>query len=182
MSQVISRVLRSSCLHFVVTWFFQVRRLSEWSPRYLTFSAWGTTVWLMYTGGQCLHRRVNFMCEDLVSFIFSLHFQVIVSIVRRWSSRMAEANVGSGWGVKMAVSSAKILRIVVRLRDMCCERHVRMSFDTGQIKHLLDAKLCTFYFCRVTLYVSGVKHSSSGVLKNWHGGPWYRCPVKYITY
>jgi len=30
------------------------------------------------------------------------------------------------------------------------------------------------YFCRVTLHVSGVKRPSSGVLKNWHGGPWYR--------
>jgi len=61
----------------------QVRRLSKRSPRYLTVSAWGTTVWLMYTGGQCPRRRVNVMCEDLVSFIFSPHFRVQFSIVRR---------------------------------------------------------------------------------------------------
>jgi hypothetical protein len=59
MNQFISRVSRSSCLRFVITWFFQVRLLSKWSPRYLTVSAWGTTVWLMYTGGQCPRRRVN---------------------------------------------------------------------------------------------------------------------------
>jgi len=100
-------------LAFVATWFFQVRRLSKWSPRYLTVSAWGTTVLLMYTGGQCPHQRVNVMCEDLVSFIFSLHFRVQVSIVRRWSWWLAEANVGSGWVVKMAVSSSKVLRNVV---------------------------------------------------------------------
>ena len=45
----------------------------------------------------------------------------------------------------------------------------------SQIKHQLDAILCRFYFCRVTLHVSGVKRPSSGVLKNWHGVPWYRC-------
>ena len=47
--------------------------------------------------------------------------------------------------------------------------------EINQIKHQLDATLCRFYFCRVTLHVSGVKRPSSGVLKNWHGGPWYRC-------
>jgi hypothetical protein len=46
--------LKSSCLRFVATWFFQVRRLSKCSPRYLTISAWGTTVWLMYTGGRAV--------------------------------------------------------------------------------------------------------------------------------
>ena len=34
-----------------------------------------------------------------------------------------------------------------------------------QIKHQLDATLCRFYFCGVTLHVSGVKRPSSGVLK-----------------
>jgi len=29
--------------------------------------------------------------------------------------------------------------------------------DTSQMKHQLDATLCRFYFCRVTLHVSGVK-------------------------
>ena len=49
------------------------------------------------------------------------------------------------------------------------------NIKIDQIKHQLDATLCRFYFCRVTLHVSGVRRSSSGVLKNWHGGPWYRC-------
>ena len=39
----------------------------------------------------------------------------------------------------------------------------------SQMKHHLDVTLCRFYFCRVTLHVSGVKCPSSGVLKNWHG-------------
>ena len=113
MSQFNSRILRSSFLRFFATWSLQVRRLSKWSPRYLTVSALGTTVWLMYTGGQYPRRRVNVMCEELVSFIFSRHFRVQVSIVRRWPWRLAEANVGSGWVVRMAVSSAKVLTIVV---------------------------------------------------------------------
>jgi len=32
-----------------------------------------------------------------------------------------------------------------------------------QTKHQLDATLCRFYFCRVTLHGSGVKRPSSGV-------------------
>jgi len=35
----------------------------------------------------------------------------------------------------------------------------------SEIKHRLDATLCRFYFCRVTLHVSGVKRPSSGVFK-----------------
>jgi len=37
--------------------------------------------------------------------------------------------------------------------------------DIGQIKHQRDATLCRFYFCRLTLHVSGVKCPSTGVLK-----------------
>ena len=48
---------------------------------------------------------------------------------------------------------------------------VSMHRSTSLIKHQLDATLCRFYFCRVTLHVSGAKGPSSGVLKNWYGGP-----------
>jgi hypothetical protein len=44
MSQDISRDLCSGCFRFVAMWFFQVRRLSKCSARYLIVSAWGTTV------------------------------------------------------------------------------------------------------------------------------------------
>ena len=33
------------------------------------------------------------------------------------------------------------------------------------MKHKFDATLCRFYFCRVTLHVSGVERPSSGVFK-----------------
>jgi len=59
MSQCISRGLRSSCFRFVATWFFQVRRLSKCSPRYVTVSAWGTTVRL-----ACLNEYI-FILLDL---------------------------------------------------------------------------------------------------------------------
>jgi hypothetical protein len=101
-SQDISRVWWSRCFHFVATWSFHVRRLSKCSPRYLNASTWGTTVWLMYTGGQCPRRRVNVMCEDLVSLIFSRQFRVQSSTRCRWSCRLTEANTGSVWVVKMA--------------------------------------------------------------------------------
>ena len=61
--------------------------------------------------------------------------------------------------------------ILYPLFYFCVSVHRSMS----QIKHQLDTTLCRFYFYRVTLHVSGVKRPSSGVLKIWHGGPWYRC-------
>ena len=33
------------------------------------------------------------------------------------------------------------------------------------MKHQLDTTLCRFYFCRVTLHVSGASAKSSGVFK-----------------
>ena len=45
--------------------------------------------------------------------------------------------------------------------------HYRREYKAriSQIKHQLDATLCRFCFCRVTLHVSGVKRPSSGVFK-----------------
>jgi hypothetical protein len=37
--------------------------------------------------------------------------------------------------------------------------------NISQMKHQIDATLCRFYFCRVTLHISGVKRPSSGVFK-----------------
>jgi hypothetical protein len=42
---------------------------------------------------------------------------------------------------------------------------VSVHRSIGQIKHQRDATLCRFYFCKLTLHVSGVKRPSSGVLK-----------------
>ena len=39
------------------------------------------------------------------------------------------------------------------------------AHSISQMKHQLDATLCRFYFCRVTLHVSGGKRPSSGVFK-----------------
>ena len=41
----------------------------------------------------------------------------------------------------------------------------KVEGEECQMKHQLDATLCRFYFCRVTLHVSGVKCPSSGVFK-----------------
>ena len=112
-SHFISRDLRSSCLRLVNTWSFHVRRLSKWIPRYLTVSTWGTSVWSMFTGALWPRRRANVMWDDLDSFIFSFHFRVQLLISSRCSWRFAEVCVGSGLVVNMAVSSAKLLRIVL---------------------------------------------------------------------
>ena len=48
---------------------------------------------------------------------------------------------------------------------------VSVHRSIGQIKHQLDATLCRFYFCRVTLHISVVKRPSSGVLKTGTAAP-----------
>ena len=53
------------------------------------------------------------MCDDLDSFIFSFHFRVQLVISSKCSCRFAKVCVGSGLVVNMAMSSAKVLRIVL---------------------------------------------------------------------
>ena len=110
MSQFNSRVLRSKCFLVFVTCSRQVRRLSNWRPRYLTVSVCGMMDWLTYTGGQVSFRKVKVMCADLVSFIFSRHFRVQRSILRRWAWMFMDAVVGFECVAIIAVSSANVLR------------------------------------------------------------------------
>ena len=53
------------------------------------------------------------MCDDLHSFIFSFHFRIQLMISSKCSWRFSEVRVGCGLVVNMAVSSAKVLRIVL---------------------------------------------------------------------
>jgi hypothetical protein len=41
----------------------------------------------------------------------------------------------------------------------------KKEFRSNQIKHQLDATLCRFYFCRVTLHVSGASAHHQEYLK-----------------
>jgi len=63
-------------------------------------------------------RRVNVICADLVSFIFSRHLRVHCSILRKWACRFIEAMVGFEWVVMIAVLSAYVLRIVLVVSGM----------------------------------------------------------------
>jgi len=70
------------------------------------------------------------------------------------------------------------IRISIRDRKFCSSLNCLKNGTRDskkQTKYQLDATLWRFYFCRVTLHGSGVNRPSSGVLKNWHGGPWYMC-------
>ena len=60
----------------------------------------------MCSGGQEPFRRVNVMCADLVSLIFSSHLRVHSSIFCKWACRYLEAMVGFKWVGVIAVSSA----------------------------------------------------------------------------
>ena len=53
--------------------------------------------WLMYNGEQVPFRRVNVICADLVSLIFSHHLRVHCSILFKWACRFIEAMVGFEW-------------------------------------------------------------------------------------
>ena len=92
--------------------------MSKWMPRYLTVSVCGMVDWLMYNGGQVPFRRVNVICADLVSLIFSRHLRVHCSIFCKWACRFIEAMVEFEWAVMIAVSSAYVLRIVLVVSGM----------------------------------------------------------------
>jgi hypothetical protein len=73
-SHFISCVLWSSCFLFLAICSLQVNLRSKCNPRYFTVSALGMTVQLIQTGGHLPFRRVNVICDDLVSFTFIFHF------------------------------------------------------------------------------------------------------------
>jgi len=68
------------------------------------------------------------MWDDLDSFIFSFHFRVQFVILSKWSCRFAEFCAGSGVVVDMAVSSAKVLRIVL---SVCGTSAVYSVYNSG---------------------------------------------------
>ena len=118
MSHINSRVLRSKCFLVFVTCSLHVSRLSKWRPRYLTVSVCGMVDWLMYNGGQVPFRRVNVICANLVSLIFSRRLRVHCSIFRKWACRFIEAIVEFEWVGMIAVPSAYVLRIVLVVSEM----------------------------------------------------------------
>jgi ABC-type proline/glycine betaine transport system permease subunit len=68
----------------------------------------------MWTGGQVSFRRVKVICADFVSLIFSRHFRVQCSILRRCAWMFIEAVVGFEWVTIIAiiaVSSANVLKM-----------------------------------------------------------------------
>ena len=70
---------------------------------------------VLRSGGQVYFRRVKVMCVDVVSLIFSRHFRVHCSILRRWAWMFIEAVTGFEWVAIIAVSSANVLRTVVEV-------------------------------------------------------------------
>ena len=74
--------------------------------------------WLMYNGGQVPFRRVNVICANLVSLIFSRRLRVHCSIFRKWACRFIEAIVEFEWVGMIAVPSAYVLRIVLVVSEM----------------------------------------------------------------
>ena len=72
----------------------------------------------MCTGGQVSFCRVKVMCVDFVSLIFSRHFRVQCSILRRWAWMFIEAVIGFEWVAIIAVSSANVLRTVVEIMNI----------------------------------------------------------------
>jgi hypothetical protein len=63
-------------------------------------------------GGLVPLHRVNVICADLVSLIFSRHLCVHCSIFCKWACRFIEAMFGFEWVVMIAVSSAYVLSMV----------------------------------------------------------------------
>jgi hypothetical protein len=58
--------------------------------------------------------------------------------------------------------------ILVFLRVFLWSKHIiqnTCNFQKVQMKHQIDATLCRFYFCRVTLHVSGASARHQEYLK-----------------
>jgi hypothetical protein len=135
-----------------------------------------------------LQERIKFVNQGLtvlscnsVAFFSTLHQtgglkSVRYSAVRSLGSWIRPPTRGriAFWNVDRTILNT-VFQNTVRSVNKCLEtggwggggtrRTLIVTFYIAQMKHQLDATLCRFYFCRVTLHVSGVKRPSSGVLK-----------------
>ena len=126
-------------------------------------------------------RTLYTFCSELICCIGSNQLHKAASRAR-WQRCIAGGrryNVRVLWSVTAPTNRAHVA-LVSFLFKLLARKPGRSTdkskyTELSQIKHQIDATLCRFYFCRVTLHVSGVKRPSSGVLKNWHGGHWYVC-------
>ena len=138
---------------------FKMRGYLHVRPLYV-FMAWRGSAALRFT--VRLTRMGTFSCFRPAAGIWTTWF-------KSSSLKVSEDCVFLGYYAASCSGNSLCVCVCV-----CVCVYVHRSIS--QIKHQLDATLCRFFFfCRVTLHVSGVKRPSSGVLKNWHGGPWYRC-------
>ena len=65
-------------------------------------------------------------------------------------------------GVRMGTYNSKMLKNISVLKDVVAGFDQKLIM---QMKHQLDATLCRFYFCRVTLHVSGASAHHQEYLK-----------------
>jgi hypothetical protein len=59
--------------------------------------------WLMYNVGLVPFRRVNVICADLVSLIYSRHLRAHCSFFCKWTCRFIEAMFGFEWVVMIEI-------------------------------------------------------------------------------
>ena len=130
----------------------------------------------IFQNNFCLYELLSLANLSLFSAIFPPVFgSGILSCAQVKSSCAVCADAGTAVACHLTLYLVDLLwNLLFLVLIILCRLNLK-GIIILQIKHQLDATLCRFYFCRVTLHVSGVKRPSSGVLKNWHGGPWYRC-------
>jgi hypothetical protein len=86
--------------------------------------------------------------------------------VHRRHMSWTHPDCGYADGMKQILSSdIPELWISIAQEERSASKRTYSITVPSQIKHQLDARLCRFYFCRVTLHVTGVKRPSSGVFK-----------------
>ena len=114
----------------------------------------------------CQFRRVPNLRKATVSFV--------MSVCPRGTTWLLHGLLFMKFDI-LVFFEKTVEKIQASLKSDMNNGYFRWRPKHNQIKHQVDATLCSFYLCRVTQHVSGVKRPSSGVFKNWHGGPWYRC-------
>ena len=111
--------------------------------------------------------------NKLRHFLFLLqHYKLYIKLAWKWphEPRKSERNIQVNKVKKLdqpqpTAKSLSVQKHIYMYMCVCVCVHFIAIILKRQMKHQLDATLCRFYFCRVTLHVSGVSTHHQEYLK-----------------
>jgi hypothetical protein len=128
-------------------------------------------IWLKMSWGQFPLLSVKVTCLNFSSFIFIFHLRVHFSILWRWICRFAEAVMEFEWLDRMAVSSAKVLRMYLGVEGC---RPCRVYIGRVPVRFLVVLRkayglVVRCYYC-MWLQVDVIEGRIVGCCSNWEVG------------